>query len=693
MARNLTERQKLVLLGALVAILAIVVAINWAGRRKADLYGPTLLAQASDQRIWLLSNHELFILAPSGATLRRVPVRDLGIATPLAALAPLPDGAILVGSRESGLVHIVGADGTMRATIDPSGAGERRLFGAFHLLPIPGSDDIIAADTSNHRVLRIARTGRILNAFGSTDGRPGALHFPNGLSLDAAGRVLLVDTNHHTVRAFTVALEPLPTPGFAVRGERGYRWPALVAAASEGAMFVSVMGHGMERGRVFKFDAEGRRLRELALPATADPQGLIALADGALVSDQVGLAVHRYALDGSYAGEFGDETLAAAHDDVARLRRLYPAVIHGGQASLVVVLIGLLLVLRRERAGHEKRGAELVKLATDHPRPGPFRLYSYSLWFLLRIGFVVIALNGILNILLQHLMPRRFDWAAFLETQAWVLAFFAAVCAVAVWHFDRMLRAGRYSGILASVTQRLLRRLGAQLEGVLQPDETVEELALAGSLFGKVQLLVLTRDRLLVLTLRATLRELARVQEAPRAAISSAALTRSDVPFWLRLLGVLRAVTVEIAIGPERHRFAVLDPLAAERLTAALAATAKGAGAGIAHLDELRLPGVQAPVPGPGRLAISMLLSAILPGLGQLYQQRLAIGVFWLLAAGSVILQFMQPVIATLRKTMEVHPNLLVVAAIASLFVWGLSLLDTYFFGRAEGRAERSGTR
>lgn len=81
---KLTDRQKGILLVALVATLGIVVAINWASKRVTDLYGPTVLAQASDGRVWLVLNHELHVLDRHGTQVRRFPVRALGISPPVA---------------------------------------------------------------------------------------------------------------------------------------------------------------------------------------------------------------------------------------------------------------------------------------------------------------------------------------------------------------------------------------------------------------------------------------------------------------------------------------------------------------------------------------------------------------------------------------------------------------------------------
>jgi len=84
---KLTDRQKSILLVALLATLGIVVAINWASRRVADLYGPSVLAQATDGRVWLMLNHELHVLDRHGTSLRRTPVRTLGISRPSSAAA------------------------------------------------------------------------------------------------------------------------------------------------------------------------------------------------------------------------------------------------------------------------------------------------------------------------------------------------------------------------------------------------------------------------------------------------------------------------------------------------------------------------------------------------------------------------------------------------------------------------------
>ena len=680
---RLTERQKLILLVALLATLGIVVAINWASRRVADLYGPSVLAQATDGHVWLLLNHELHVLDRHGTSLRRIPVRTLGISPPIAALAPAPEGAMIVGSRETGLLHVVDASGALRATVDPAAAGRGRLFGAFHLLPLPETRDLLISDTSNHRLLRMSKDGRFLQSYGSTDSQPGALHFPNGLALDRQGRVLLVDTNHHSIRAFTPDLQAIPAGGFTAQSDRGYVWPALIAVSPDDARFVSIMADGMERGRVFKLSPEGARLVELPLPASADPSGLLVRSDDVLVSDQFGLAIHRFDLDGRLLGTFGDPSLDAAYREIEQLRGLYRKTISGGQLFLIAMLAVLTLLLRRERRSQERLGASIAVQAVEHAKPGFFRLYSFSFWATLRICFVILALNVVANLVLWN-VTRPFSLPLLAAATLDFLLVVALPCAVGVWHFDRMLRAGKYSHILNFSAQKLLRRLGGALQTLMQRDEPIEQLAIVGNVLERVQLLVLTPRRFLVLTLRANLRTLSRAQEILRVTVSKASTSVREVPFLHRLVGRLNTTALKVEIARTTHVFPVIDPVAAGELSRALSLTAKSAGAGVAHLRDIPFEGASVERGGRAGLVMALLLSVIFPGLGQLRQQRLGIAMITFVCVASWVLQMMGPLIAIVRRTSEVHPILPVVAVAGYAFIWGVSLVDTYLAARAE---------
>src|SRR5882672_7930522 len=99
MTRPNQVRIALRLLPFLLLIVAMVSLVNWAGARKATTYGPTLMAEASDGRLWLVINEDIFIADASGAVVGRVDVERTHIERPITALAPMPRGGMLVGSR------------------------------------------------------------------------------------------------------------------------------------------------------------------------------------------------------------------------------------------------------------------------------------------------------------------------------------------------------------------------------------------------------------------------------------------------------------------------------------------------------------------------------------------------------------------------------------------------------------------
>ena len=150
-----------------------------------------------------------------------------------------------------------------------------------------------------------------------------------------------------------------------------------------------------------------------------------------------------------------------------------------------------------------------------------------------------------------------------------------------------------------------------------------------------------------------------------------------------RLAGRLNTTPLEVEIARTSHVFPVVDPVAAMELSRALSLTAKGAGAGIAHLRDIPVDGASVGRARAGLVA-PLLLSAIFPGLGQLRQQRLGIAAISFLCVASWVLQMMGPLIAMARRTAEVHPLLPVIAVAGYAFIWCVSLLDTYLAARSD---------
>jgi len=87
------------------------------------------------------------------------------------------------------------------------------------------------------------------------------------------------------------------------------------------------------------------------------------------VSDQFGLAIHRYDLDGKLLGTFGDASLDAAYREIEELRGLYRKTISSGQLFLIANARGSDAVAARERRSQERLGASLAVQAVEHAKP------------------------------------------------------------------------------------------------------------------------------------------------------------------------------------------------------------------------------------------------------------------------------------------------------------------------------------
>lgn len=133
------------------------------------------------------------------------------------SLALLPDGGYLFAEPYLHVVRRVWPDGTV-TTVAGTGTGgysgdggpatSARLNFVHAAAPTPDGGFVIA-DTLNNRIRKVSPTGIITTIAGSGakgfagDGGPATaakLNNPRGLAVDAAGRVVIVDSNNHRIR-------------------------------------------------------------------------------------------------------------------------------------------------------------------------------------------------------------------------------------------------------------------------------------------------------------------------------------------------------------------------------------------------------------------------------------------------------------------------------------------------------------
>jgi hypothetical protein len=125
------------------------------------------------------------------------------------------DGQLLVTEESSHRVRQVTPDGTVGSLAGDGQYGwqdgplaNARFANPAGLAQDPNSDKVLVADSSNHRVRSITAQVTTLagsGVAGSADGPPALAEFnrPSGVAFLPSGRVVVADTNNHTLRVFT----------------------------------------------------------------------------------------------------------------------------------------------------------------------------------------------------------------------------------------------------------------------------------------------------------------------------------------------------------------------------------------------------------------------------------------------------------------------------------------------------------
>ena len=166
-----------------------------------------------------------------------------------------------------------------------------------------GLGSFFIADTGNHRIQKVDRTGKVVVAWGTEGAGDGQFKEPMGVAVDRDGNVYVADTWNHRVQKFD------GTGRFLTKwlGQNGGFWgPRSIVVDRDGNVIVADTGNK----RLQKFDATGKFLAQFgqggAGPAqlnepiglAVDPQGNI------LVADTMNRRVQKLDPSGKYLAEF-----------------------------------------------------------------------------------------------------------------------------------------------------------------------------------------------------------------------------------------------------------------------------------------------------------------------------------------------------------------------------------------------------
>ena len=670
--------------------LVAIGAMHYASQRMIAIQGPGALQAMSDQALWLGVNDELWVLDGNGTRVARKAAADLGLAAAVSNIVPAPGDQALLTSRADTSWQVVNrADLSRVRTIKPQWPAqfEEHSSGALHVAVSPDWD-IAVATGGGHTVL-------LFDGQGNFKGRtpPDLYHFTNGLWHGAEGwwttdtnnfRLLLLDTKTLALKQ-TVDLRNTARP-YAYLGElAASHGVAQVGTGQAPLASVSRVGFMMEPGYVVVVFPDGDQ-------AFYNKQPFGIVRDIAwfnrqlLVVDGAKYEIARFSAARDALPRFGDASLGAELDAMLEQRQLWAQLAsrHMFLLAAVLLVLGVLAYNRSKALARRQVLRERPPYVVGTPVITRWQRAWQWAWIVALPSLLLVALVFALvfwwpRFALPRLMATGLVhgvWGILIAQ--WLLAWLPLLALVAVAR-ARYRRVSANPAWEAILNRRAVAWLGRfdDYDAIAQPGELpCETVLLVG---WRPRWLLLTNQR--VLLFAAGPRERRLISEWPRTAVVRAA----DRPpagnllvrlwrYWFRW-----RVNLHLRFGDG----SVLEGMAASRVTAQRVLQQLAASQEESVEATLRAPARRA-----GRRWHEVLASAVVPGLGQLLQDRFASGAVLLTAAGLLFLAGLGPVLwASSGPKMDVSFQ----AKFTSLAWWlllvGAATLDAWHFSAARRRS------
>lgn len=336
-----------------VAILAgmglCLAAIYYAGEQLgAGMPGPSKIGLAPDGTVWVASHGGLHQFTAAGERRRTVALSALGRGAVISELLPLSDGTLVIAEAVPSAAWRCDIGARVCSSITAKVAASHGPTA--HALMVAADEQrgrFYISDNANHRLLLLDFDGKVLAVTA-----PRRLLYPNELTVEKSGQLVVVDTTHRRLvripvegDAFGPDLWQMKTDNPLLRP--GRRLPMDLAPSPGGEWWVVIARDGMKEGDLVLFGADGNALRRVDLGADSDPTQIAIVPDGLLVADPSRATLTRVAPDGSVAGPWGDAAFQAELGALRESRSLWSMLRIAAQVLLVAFPVAGVLLLWR----------------------------------------------------------------------------------------------------------------------------------------------------------------------------------------------------------------------------------------------------------------------------------------------------------------------------------------------------------
>ncbi|XP_078658187.1 uncharacterized protein LOC144903675 [Branchiostoma floridae x Branchiostoma belcheri] len=200
---------------------------------------PKGLAVQTDGTIVVNSGKEVKKFSPSGELLHKFPLGEY--CTNPYGLAVQRDGRVVVADERKHSIFLFEADGTLVKQVGGWGKGEGEgQFNGPYFVCVDKEDNIIVADKENHRVQVFDRNLNFRHKFGQYGEQPQDMSYPNGVSADSRGNIVLANTGGvgHSVKLQVFRPDGTWVSTISSDGDK-LKFPHGVAVTEDGHVFVA----------------------------------------------------------------------------------------------------------------------------------------------------------------------------------------------------------------------------------------------------------------------------------------------------------------------------------------------------------------------------------------------------------------------------------------------------------------------
>ncbi len=215
---------------------------------------------------------------------------------------------IIGGLYKPGFVGQVKAQATFLFKFGTQGSGDGQFYYPADVA-IDGSDDIIVADYSNHRIQVFDSSGNFLFKFGTQGSGDGQFYWPYGVAVNSSGDIIVADAKNDRIQILDSSGNFLFKFGTQGSGDGQLDWPNGVAVDSSGDIIVCDSGNM----RIQVSDSSGNFLFKFGSLGIGDgqfnsPVGVtVDSFDNIIVADYSNDRIQIFDSSGNFLFKFGTE--------------------------------------------------------------------------------------------------------------------------------------------------------------------------------------------------------------------------------------------------------------------------------------------------------------------------------------------------------------------------------------------------